>query len=65
MQFGANDMQPAQFVDALAKANVGAAASHVGRYGHFADFACSGHDFRLGRYVSSIQHLMIDPTFVQ
>ena len=56
MQFGANDMQAAQFADFVFQFDVGTAACHVRGDGDFATFAGGGDDLRFALDVASIEN---------
>ena len=65
VHFGADDVQPAQFGDARAEFDVGAAAGHVRRDGDFARQARLGDDLGFGLDVVRVEDLMFEAAGVE
>ncbi len=65
VHLGADHVQPAELLHAVAKLDVGAAAGHVRRDGHLAAQPGAGDDVGLFGDVVGVEHLMLDPVLVR
>jgi hypothetical protein len=63
--FGAQDVEAAQFGDALSQLDVGAAAGHVGGDGHGAGLTGIADDLGLGLVVLGVEHVVFDAAFFE
>jgi hypothetical protein len=65
MELGENDVQPTEFRNSKRKADVGAAARHICRYGDLSWISCRGHYLGFGPVLTGVEYDMNQPSAAQ